>query len=462
MTDNYIHKVELKGIHKRYDLDVDFNDSLNILYGQNGSGKTTLIHIIANIANCDFIRFAFLKFKKIKVTYSNEAFVVVTQYHEGSETHILVETQTGKTLRFTEREAYTDVKEYEDERNMPGFIPELSLKIKEFVDANEMRHIDTSYFPAFRTMLEAWPSRHDSKRFNPGRRTGAMSAQQITMFARDLFGPFLPAINYPSPIDIELELRNEIRDCQLRIARYEGSVFSESFVKIFSALLGRSNTGSSSSSDELLLEISYLTAESNSKILGDFENNSNTYRELRHLVNQTAIHGDLKSSTSGALTVYRDALQERQSFRQNAFKQIEAYFSVVNSFLEKKELSYKFDERRRTPKVGLKFPDGSWSPIKVMSSGERQLLTMLYAVNTMSGHSAVLIDEPEISLHIDWQENLLEKMRGRLSGHQIIVCTHSPAIAADFDEYMKEIEPIFSDNSPEESGSLSDEDEDDF
>lgn len=270
----------------------------------------------------------------------------------------------------------------------------------------------------------------------------------------------MPAINYPSPIDIEFNLRDEIRDCQIRIARYESSIFSDSFVKVFSALLEGSEVDSSA--DELLQEISTLTAKTNTNKLGDFEENSNTYRELQSLVNKGSMHGELGSSASGALTVYRDALKERKSFQQKSFKEIDTYFDVVNSFLDKKELSYALDKNRRIPKVGLKFPDESWSSIKVMSSGERQLLTMLYAVNRMSGNSAVLIDEPEISLHIDWQEDLLEKMMEQLGERQIIVCTHSPAIAADFDEYMKEVQPIFTDISPEESSYLIDEDEDDF
>jgi predicted ATPase len=460
MKENFISKVKLEGIHKRYDLEIDFNHSLNILYGQNGTGKSTLIHIIANVSNCDFIRFAFLDFRKITVTYSNDAYVVVSQQLIEGEIVVSVETQTGAQFSFTKREAYDDIREYEDERYLREFTPELSSKIREFVKENEIRQIDTSYFPAFRTMLEAWSSQRDGRKLHPNRRAREVTTKQITMFARNLFGQFLPTINYPSPMDIEFSLRDEIRDCQIRIARYESSIFSDSFVKVFSALLEGSEVDSSA--DELLQEISTLTAKTNTNKLGDFEENSNTYRELQNLVNKGSMHGELGSSASGALTVYRDALKERKSFQQKSFKEIDTYFDVVNSFLDKKELSYALDKNRRIPKVGLKFPDESWSSIKVMSSGERQLLTMLYAVNRMSGNSAVLIDEPEISLHIDWQEDLLEKMMEQLGERQIIVCTHSPSIAADFDEYMKEVQPIFTDISPEESSYLIDEDEDDF
>lgn len=460
MKETYIRRVQLHGIHKRYDLDIDFNDSLNILHGQNGTGKSTLIHIIANIANCDFIRFAFIEFSKIKVTYSNDAFVIVTQSDQEGEALISVEAQTGVKFTFSRRDAYEDVREHEDDRYVRDFVPELSAKIKEFVLENDIRHIDTSYFPAFRTMLEAWSSQRDPRRPYSSRRAREVSTKQATMFARNLFGPFLPKINYPSPIQIESNLRDEIRDCQIRIARYESSLFSESFVKVFSALLEGPNINSPA--DELLAEISQLTTESNTNKLGDFEENSNTYRELQRLVTQSSRSGELQSSASGALTVYRNALKERKSYQQEAFKEIDNYFNVVNAFLDKKKLSYALDQNRRIPKVGLKFPDDSWSSIKVMSSGERQLLTMLYAVNRMSGNSAVLIDEPEISLHIDWQEDLLEKMMEQLGDRQIIVCTHSPAIAAGFDEYMKEVKPIFNDVSPQESSFLNDEEEEDF
>jgi len=456
MKETYIQRVDLKGIHKRYDLELDFNDSLNILYGQNGTGKSTLIHIIANVANCDFIRFAFLEFLSIKVTYSNGAHVCVTQVDDEDKV-VRIETDREACFSFSKREAFETIRQLEDERYSSEYDPVLIKKLSEFVKENNIRHIETSYFPAFRMMLEAWSSQRDVRRMS-SRRMGEISARQATNFSRKLFGQFLPTINYPSPIDIENNLRDEIRDSQISIARYESSVFSDSFVKVFSALLEGANIGTST--EDLLHEISQLTAESTSSKLGDFEENSNTYRELQELVRQSAKSGDLQSSASGALAVYRDALKERQSFQQEAFKEIDIYFDVVNSFLDKKELAYALDKHRRIPKVGLKFPDGTWSSIKVMSSGERQLLTMLYAVNRMSGNSAVLIDEPEISLHIDWQEDLLEKMMEQLGDRQIIVCTHSPAIAADFDEYMKEVSPIFNDVSGHQPDFLFDEEDD--
>lgn len=469
MNDYTIKRVELKGIHGRYSLDISFNSSLNILYGENGTGKSTLIHIIANVANRDFIRFAFLDFETIKVTYSNEEYILITQEGTENDKWIIVNNRSNDFLKFSKREAYDTTREMDNERYDPELAPDLINRISEFVENHEIPAIKTSYFPAFRTMLEAWSSQSgnvpDHYLRKIGHRRKNPLSERATSFSRNLFGQFLPTINYPSPIDIEQRLNEEIRHCQIMIASYESSVFSESFVKVFSALLeGEANNYNGVDAEKLIEQISQLTNESNNNKLGELQDDSNTYRELRRLVSRnTNSSRDLQSSASGALIVYRDALKERKAFQQEAFAAIDIYFEVVNSFLNKKKLDYRLDKRRRAPSVGLKFRDNTWSSIKVMSSGERQLLTMLYAVNRMSDNSAVLIDEPEISLHIDWQEDLLGKMMDQLGKRQIIVCTHSPAIASDFKDNMTEVVPIFNDASSKNSDILNeDEDEDDY
>nr|WP_234427388.1 AAA family ATPase [Vibrio sp. 2-2(8)] len=422
-------------------MNISFNKNLTILHGQNGTGKSTLIHILANVANCDFIRFAFLDFLSITVTYSDKSVLKIISTKD-REISIVADNQ--ETYTFSKREVIETIHLYERDEHMYNrnfFKSHLIDNINSFIEENNIRKIGTSYFPAFRTMLEAWSSQSENKNGSVDKRNTMRSA---TKFSRNLFGPFLPEINFPSPLEIENNLRSEIKEAQIRIARYESSIFSDSFVKVFSALLsGKSETFIDS--ERILSEISDLTTSQTNSKLGDIEDNSQTYKQLQALVMSSSKSGDVESSTSGALAVYRDALKERQNYRARAFEEIDKYFRVVNSFLDRKVLSYELDKEKRIPRVGLEFPDGSWSRIQVMSSGERQLLTMLYAVNKMSGNSAVLIDEPELSLHIDWQEDLLNKMMDQLGGRQIIVCTHSPSIAEDFDEYMIEVCPKFND-----------------
>lgn len=64
-----------------------------------------------------------------------------------------------------------------------------------------------------------------------------------------------------------------------------------------------------------------------------------------------------------------------------------------------------------------------------LSSGEKQTLWILI-LTLLAEENALLIDEPEISMHIDWQEKLLSGMQQLNPKAQIIVATHSPGIMA--------------------------------
>ena len=64
-----------------------------------------------------------------------------------------------------------------------------------------------------------------------------------------------------------------------------------------------------------------------------------------------------------------------------------------------------------------------------LSSGEKQLLVILLTVLVENGERCTLLmDEPEISLHIEWQQQLIALIRRLNPNIQIILSTHSPAL----------------------------------
>ncbi|MGL5272022.1 MAG: AAA family ATPase [Phocaeicola sp.] len=67
-----------------------------------------------------------------------------------------------------------------------------------------------------------------------------------------------------------------------------------------------------------------------------------------------------------------------------------------------------------------------------LSSGEKQVLVILLTVLVQDQMPGVLfMDEPEVSLHIEWQQKLIRLIR-ELNPHiQIILTTHSPAVVMD-------------------------------
>ena len=67
-----------------------------------------------------------------------------------------------------------------------------------------------------------------------------------------------------------------------------------------------------------------------------------------------------------------------------------------------------------------------------LSSGEKQILAILLTVLVQDGLPYVLfMDEPEVSMHVDWQKKLIALILSLNPNVQIILSTHSPAVIMD-------------------------------
>ncbi|QUB49237.1 ATP-binding protein [Prevotella nigrescens] len=67
-----------------------------------------------------------------------------------------------------------------------------------------------------------------------------------------------------------------------------------------------------------------------------------------------------------------------------------------------------------------------------LSSGEKQMLAILLTVLVQDGKPyALFMDEPEVSLHIEWQKRLIGLILSLNPNVQIILTTHSPAVIMD-------------------------------
>lgn len=64
-----------------------------------------------------------------------------------------------------------------------------------------------------------------------------------------------------------------------------------------------------------------------------------------------------------------------------------------------------------------------------LSSGEKQILVILMTVLVQDKqHCALFMDEPEVSLHVEWQQRMISLIRDLNPNVQIILTTHSPAV----------------------------------
>ena len=99
-------------------------------------------------------------------------------------------------------------------------------------------------------------------------------------------------------------------------------------------------------------------------------------------------------------------------------------------------------------RIEFQLRDGTLIHSDALSSGEKQFLIIMLTVLLQKGEEYILMmDEPEISMHYEWQSKLIENILKLNPNCQIILSTHSPALIMDgWDQSVTNIDKIKSYN----------------
>ena len=108
---------------------------------------------------------------------------------------------------------------------------------------------------------------------------------------------------------------------------------------------------------------------------------------------------------------------------------IDKFFKLVDSLFVETGKHVRIEPRTNT--LVFDMAGHTIIPLDRLSSGEKQLLLILTTVFLQEEKPAImLLDEPEISLHITWQEKLITVIRALTPHCQLLMTTHSPSIFA--------------------------------
>jgi predicted ATPase len=130
---------------------------------------------------------------------------------------------------------------------------------------------------------------------------------------------------------------------------------------------------------------------------------------------------------------------EYQKLRAETYLPKENFLTILNRLFDNKEVAIN---DRNEPTISLPAADGSRYDISLfsLSSGEKQMFILLGEALLGEQRPWVYIaDEPELSLHMDWQEKLVTSLRDINPNGQIIFATHSPEILGPFGDRAIEI-----------------------
>jgi hypothetical protein len=108
------------------------------------------------------------------------------------------------------------------------------------------------------------------------------------------------------------------------------------------------------------------------------------------------------------------------------------YLRLLNEFISDSGKEVRFDEKGYIH-FSLEQSSDNW-PIESLSSGEAQIFVIITHLlfNPLAQRANVfIIDEPELSLHVQWQEIFVQSVISANSNIQYVMATHSPSIILD-------------------------------
>lgn len=163
-------------------------------------------------------------------------------------------------------------------------------------------------------------------------------------------------------------------------------------------------------------------------VKGDSKNSQESYLDIR-LEKLQSDYGYYLSDLVKELT---DRINSNSSITKSELDKINErknlFVSLVNDCFAETGKALSNDS---TKLIFLKDNAISIYP-KELSSGEKQLLIILLTVLLERGEECILmLDEPEISMHISWQYKLIDMILQLNPNVQIILTTHSPMIFSD-------------------------------
>ncbi|MFQ3542841.1 AAA family ATPase [Halobacillus rhizosphaerae] len=377
-----IKNVTVKGLNGDKSFSVNFNEDINIITGRNGAGKTTLLKLLwytlsGNIMNAiDEINFDY-----ISITDEKH---LIEFFKEETEKNIAMD-------RVNRSNSY--IKKH---NRLIRFYPNCDVTITRLIDK--------------KVILDTVKEDNESLGGDVGDLVSSITSPTIFFPTfRRIEGGFSTSnskYGYDNLYVDEERLQHSIRRVANKLTnKHHKFITSISTVDIV---------------DLITKEYANISEEAN-------ENNIRVSREIEQLINSHTI--DTRDSSESKLDKANMILGDiKREIRNNTLSREELFkpFTVLNEMINK---IFQHKSIKVTDNVTL----GELSETKeamfsdLLSAGEKQMLSFI-TYNAFFKENTIFIDEPEISLHVDWQRTLLPTLMSQKSNNQFIIATHSPFI----------------------------------
>ena len=420
---NKIDRVEIKGFWGDRELEIDFFPDVNFFIGVNGSGKTTVINIIAAALSADFTTLDRLPFELIRIELSEvggrkkpSIEVEKVRNEESPYPDITYRIREKASEKYR---AYS-LDEFEEETLLRRRMPSRQYQLF-------MRQMNRGILAKLQSLVNvSWLSIHRAaaSRNSPEESYESSVDQKLDELSTEL-GKYFSVLSSKVSDKIAEFQRNII--LSLLTEQTENVVFSsvkafdlDEEKKALSDIFSKLQIGSKTAKiklDKHFQEVSAARDKMISKEVLDLN-------DLMSLVNSYRSHRVVQNWNS---------LLEKQAV---ILAPKTTFVEVLNGLFQRKRVHINDkNEVEATTESGKKLS------IRGLSSGEKQLVIILgEALLQQSAPWIYIADEPELSLHVKWQEKLIENLRRLNPQAQIVCATHSPDVVSAFADKVFDME----------------------
>lgn len=403
-----VEKLIIKGLFKYLNYEIPLCEGVNILHGINGKGKTTILNILTNILAGELKQFYHLSFKSIEVIFAGNNYIRIYRVIEDKASVIyfdykINEEEVNERKKANNANSINALKRRL--RGQPLLLPAQRVSLRD----NLLDKIPDPYLKRRLHMLESENNSNFGATHNmiyvsdikktiadKARRFSFQLNQTFSLYDTRLFESFFQEVLFkdqPSSNEVEIE-------AQKRESR------------------------------KLLDEIKLIKEEA----LGKYKQRLKSSKILENI--ERSLYEKMTSTEEIRvfLKLYHINLQQKQNAVKRFLDPFIEFEHIINSLFEGKKISidvYSSSESNRFRIIS----DGD-DPIDIqhLSSGEKNLILIFYHLlfEASSTNTLFMIDEPELSLHIDWQYELLKLFNEYSKARQLLIVTHSPDVMQGF------------------------------
>lgn len=431
----YLNKFNAKNIYGLFNFDLKLNKKLNIIIGSNGTGKTTVLKIILSIFNLDYVFLSKLKFDEIYIDFMHDRFpsLVDLKLHNFIDSKNIVRFDIfSETLNINYQVVVRDgklfeVNYYSENTNKENDILALGKPMflgldRRFVFDNDINNSDSKAI-VNSYLLDKFIKKNEDPLFD--------IIELIKSHA---------LANRTKSFKANTQLRNNL--IRNLLEKNEENFTPDVFIEIYKASEKYEKVKNSLNSLSLGKDIHEIITER----LQEYADMSDVLKDIIILSKTSEIEAEekfdkIKESVRKEFIDYKrlnkilDLLQKYKERNDEIFYKINLFQDLVNKFLIDTDKSL-FIDFEGTLKVRSHQGRHDTS---ILSSGERQLIILIGNLifnREMLKNRIFIIDEPELSLHISWQEMFIDTLLQGQNDIQLIFATHSPAIVSKYHESL--------------------------